>query len=93
MKKIIETTIPAESKGAAQGAELPMPIVIDLPESLSKRIEAEYKMLQDQVQRLQHQTDNICRTLLEGFMAALPETEGRNFNLSADKTKLIEQRQ
>ena len=82
----------AESMSEPRGTEVSMPTIIDLPESLSKRIKAEYKILSDQVERLQLQTDMTCRTLLEGFMAALPETEGKHFNLSEDKTKLIEYR-
>lgn len=67
-----------------------VPIVLSLPESLVLRIRREYQLLAERQQRLQAETETNTRALLEGYMAAFPQTTGKNFNLSDDKTCLIE---
>ena len=67
-----------------------VPIVLSLPESLVLRIRREYQLLAERQQRLQAETETNTRALLEGYMAAFQQTTGKNFNLSDDKTCLIE---
>ena len=66
------------------------PVILTLPKNLTDRIQREYQALAERQKRLQAETDNAVRGLLEGYMAAFPQTEGRNFNLSDDRTRLIE---
>lgn len=81
-----EAAAAAKNSDAAAGK-----IQIALSKQLSERIAEEYRLMQQHITRLQEQTDKQVRTLLEGYLAAHPQAEGRNFNLSSDRTFLIEQ--
>ena len=76
--------------GSAAGEESTL-LTIQLPSVLVDRINAEKANLEMQIRRLREQSDRILTVLLEGYLAAQPEANGRNFELSEDNTKLIEQ--
>ena len=76
--------------GSAAGEESTL-LTIQLPSVLVDRINAEKANLEMQIRRLREQSDRILTVLLEGYQAGQPEANGRNFELSEDNTKLIEQ--
>lgn len=85
-----EKTIVQNGSPSASREQSEAPIILNLPENLVLRIRREYQLLSERQQRLQAETEANTRALLEGYMAAFPQTTGKNFNLSDDKTCLIE---
>lgn len=65
-------------------------LVVDLPDALQTRIESERAAMQQRIQQAQQDCDRTVKTLLEGFLAALPATDGKRFNLSDDGRMLVE---
>lgn len=71
-------------------SDSPQALKIPLPEGLSGRIRAVYGAAEDKKRRAQEDADALVRTLLEGFLAAHREADGRNFGLSEDGKALVE---
>lgn len=65
-------------------------MTIPLPGVLVERINAEKSALEMQIRRLREQSDRMLTVLLEGYLAGVQGTNGRNFELSDDNTQLIE---
>lgn len=63
---------------------------IQLPDPLSKRVKAIYAAAQVEQQRIGQKADEQVKFLLEGYLAGIPDADGRNFGLSEDGSELIE---
>lgn len=64
--------------------------IIFLPGGLINRIKAASDTAQERIAQIEKERDSFVRTLLEGFLAGIPESEGKVYDLSAEKDQLIQ---
>lgn len=63
--------------------------IIELPESLRKRIAEKYQEASSMCMKIQAERDIIVRSFVLGFLSSIPESENKHFDLSDDMSYLI----